>query len=639
MAELSSLDFHIIADELQFLSGGKIQKIYHEGKELHLSVYVRGKGTCTLVTGDGKFFVTSCSLKHRQRPTGFCMFLRKRLSGQWIDSLKQVGFERILVLETGDYKIYFELFRNGNTIVTDKNDKIISVMSVQMWKGRALKANEDYKLPPVSFDTLKLDEAEFCDTACKSSKKIISVLARDLSLGGNYAEDILAISKVDMDKSAKDLSVSEKKKVFKAVSSMLSRKKEPQIVVENEKYVDISSFFLMKYKDFDSRKFADLNLAVDEFYVSKMEIEDEKMVISKQDKQKGSLEHRLKMQEDSLKLINKKIDDCNKKAEAIYSNFKILEEIILQVNDAGASKGWDFVAKKVKSGQAGKVKSIDLKTKIMSVDVGMAVNVYFEKPLNFSSEMYYKKARKVKDKIPGVEKSVDMTQKNIYDMGDRAEVKPKVRVERRVAEKRWYDKFRHFVSSKGFLVLGGKDATSNEILVKKHMDKDDVVFHADVAGSSFVVIKSEGKKIDDKTLAEAAQFAAVYSKGWKMKVGTVDVYWVTPDQVSKEAPSGEFIQKGSFMVRGKKNWMKPELRLSFALVDDEILCGPELMVSVKTRKSVTVAPGYKKSKDLAKDIRTKLFSVSSVKEQDVLRTIPIDSIQKFIPSGTGEVLK
>ena len=85
--------------------------------------------------------------------------------------------------------------------------------------------------------------------------------------------------------------------------------------------------------------------------------------------------------------------------------------------------------------------------------------------------------------------------------------------------------------------------------------------------------------------------------------------------------------------------MKPELRLSFALVDDEILCAPELMVSVKTKKSVTVAPGYKKSKELAKDIRTKLFSVSSVKEQEVLRTISTDSIQKFIPSGTGEVLK
>merc|ERR1711874_506461 len=34
-------------------------------------------------------------------------------------------------------------------------------------------------------------------------------------------------------------------------------------------------------------------------------------------------------------------------------------------------------------------------------------------------------------------------------------------------------------------------------------------------------------------------------------------YWVYPDQVSKTAPTGEYLTVGSFMIRGKKNFMPP----------------------------------------------------------------------------------
>ena len=640
MTELSSLDFRVLVEELQFLAGGKIQKIYHEGKDLHISVFVKSIGTNMLVTGDGKFFTTPHSLKHKERPTGFCMFLRKRLSGQWIDSIKQIGFERILVIETVDYRIYFELFRNGNTIITDKDDKIVSVMSVQIWKDRVLKANETYKLPPVSYDTLKLDYDAFSSALGKSSKNIISFLARDLGFGGNYAEKILSQAKMDKDTSAKELSPMQTKKLFKAVSGMLGLKKEPQIILEDSKYADLSSFNLAKYSKSDKKKFSTLNEAADEFYVSKMEIEEEKEVVSKSDKKRGSFEHRLDVQIRSLETVKKIIEECNHKAEMIYSNFKLFEDMIRQVNDAGESKGWEFVLKQVKSGKVGKIKSIDLKVKIMVADVsGVSVNIYIDKPLNHSAEMYYKKAKRSKDKIPGIEKSIALTKDNLGKLESAPAPKAKLKIRRAAEKKEWFDKFRHFRSSSGFFVLAGKDATSNEVLVKKHTDKDDVIFHADIAGSPFVVVKSEGKAIDKSTLSEAAQFAAAYSKAWKMRAGTVDVFWVAPEQVSKQAPSGEYIQKGSFMVRGKKNWAKPELRLSFALVDGKVICAPLETIVLKTKKYVTIAPGYKKSKAFAKEIRTKLFSLSSKDEQEILKEISVDYIQKFIPSGSGEILK
>lgn len=43
---------------------------------------------------------------------------------------------------------------------------------------------------------------------------------------------------------------------------------------------------------------------------------------------------------------------------------------------------------------------------------------------------------------------------------------------------------------------------------------------------------------------------------WDAKVVT-SAYWVHSDQVSKTAPTGEYLSTGSFMIRGKKNFLPP----------------------------------------------------------------------------------
>lgn len=56
-----------------------------------------------------------------------------------------------------------------------------------------------------------------------------------------------------------------------------------------------------------------------------------------------------------------------------------------------------------------------------------------------------------------------------------------------------------------------------------------------------------------------------FSVAWEAKVVT-NAYWVTGDQVSKTAPTGEYLTTGSFMIRGKKNFLPPShliLGLSF----------------------------------------------------------------------------
>lgn len=134
----------------------------------------------------------------------------------------------------------------------------------------------------------------------------------------------------------------------------------------------------------------------------------------------------------------------------------------------------------------------------------------------------------------------------------------------------WFEKFHWFISSDGYLVLGGKDAQQNEILYRKYLGKGDVYVHADLHGAPSVVIRNNPKTPDapipPSTLSQAGTLAVAASSAWDSKAG-MGAYWVNADQVSKSAPTGEFLPTGSFMVRGKKNFLPPaQLLLGFGVI-------------------------------------------------------------------------
>ncbi|OTA54689.1 hypothetical protein K449DRAFT_389147 [Hypoxylon sp. EC38] len=124
----------------------------------------------------------------------------------------------------------------------------------------------------------------------------------------------------------------------------------------------------------------------------------------------------------------------------------------------------------------------------------------------------------------------------------------------------WFEKFMWFISSDGYLVLGGKDAQQNEMLYRRYLKKGDVYVHADLHGAPSVIIKNSPSTPDapipPSTLSQAGSMAVCASSAWDSKAG-MGAWWVNADQVSKSAPTGEFLGTGSFMIRGKKNFLPP----------------------------------------------------------------------------------
>jgi len=250
-----------------------------------------------------------------------------------------------------------------------------------------------------------------------------------------------------------------------------------------------------------------------------------------------------------------------------------------------------------------------------------------KKSIEENASDYFEKAKKIKKKIKGAEQAL---QENLKKLKDLEAKKEKFDDEESQAEKieernkEWYEKFRWFYSSDGFLVIGGRDATSNEIVVKKHTETNDLVLHTDMAGSPFFVIKSGNKKIPESTIKEAADAVCSFSKTWKLGLQSSDVFYVKPEQVTKKTKAGEYMGKGAFMIYGKTNYIENEINLAIGLTKDKIIMsGPLEAIKKNCEKYLVLKQGDEKVSSIAKKINYKLGKELSLDE--IIRALPAGS--------------
>ena len=252
------------------------------------------------------------------------------------------------------------------------------------------------------------------------------------------------------------------------------------------------------------------------------------------------------------------------------------------------------------------------------------------KTIDENAAVYFEKAKKIKRKIEGAEKALNDSIKKLRELEAKKEkiVLEKSKEEKfKERKKEWYEKFRWFISSEGFLVIGGRDATSNEIVIKKHTEPNDLVFHTDMAGSPFFVVKNEGKIIGDKTKEETADATVTFSRAWKLGLQTSSVFYVSPEQVSKKTKAGEYMGKGAFMVYGKANYISNKINLAIGITKNmQVMGGPIDAVRANCDKYAVLIQGDEKASAVAKKINYKLGG-----------NLGIDEIIRALPAGNFEV--
>ena len=157
----------------------------------------------------------------------------------------------------------------------------------------------------------------------------------------------------------------------------------------------------------------------------------------------------------------------------------------------------------------------------------------------------------------------------------------------------WFEKYAWFFTSDNYLFVLGKTADQNEEIVSKHLEKNDLYFHSAVAGSGSGVLKISSQKMPSPTsLEECGAFLIAHSKAWNSGVPD-KAYWVNPNQVSKTPETGEYVTKGSFIIRGKKNYLSmPKMIMGMTILykfNDDVGFGYHQIDSEYTIDKITNA--------------------------------------------------
>ncbi len=643
MKAMSNVDVYAICKELgEMLKDARVQKAYQPTKDTVLiRFHVPSKGRVDVVFQAGlRVHSTQYPPQNPKIPPNFPMLLRKYIKGGSVTGVSQHNFDRIMridIQKEHKFSLVIELFAKGNIILLDEDDQIILPLKRKLWQDRKITSKEEYKYPPErGINPLEIEKNELNELFQNSDRDIIRTLASN-GLGGLYAEEIALRSGVDKKKNAADVTEEEIDLIYCAMTEIFKPLKtydfHPQIISGEKE--DVLPLDLQMYSDYPKEKYKTYNEAADEFY-SSIVGED---IVQVHDEvwsgEVGKFEKRLKIQLETLDKFNKTIKDTKIKGEAIYSNYQNIQNIIDTIKHARKTHSWLEIIDIIKKAKKAKAEGVDIiesidKLGILTLNLDdIRVNIDTTVGIPENAEVYYNKGKKAKKKIRGVNIAIEKTQQEIKKAESKREIEmekvivPQKRVKK---ELKWYEKLRWFLTSDGLLVIGGRDATTNEMVVKKHMEPKDIYFHSDIHGAASVVLKAGEGEIPESSINQAAAFSACFSSAWSKGLGSADVYWVNPDQVSKTPQSGEFLTKGAFIIRGARNYIRGlPLTLSIGKVDYEgerIMAGPPESVSNYTENFSTVKPGYTKKEEIAMQIRNKIDPEKMFIIEDVVRVLP-----------------
>ena len=615
----STLDLIAILPELNDkLKGMRVSQVYDVDHKTYLFKLSKTANTSSneessksllLIESGIRIHLTEYEWPKSNSPSGFTMKLRKHLNNKRIEHITQLGIDRIIDIQFGSneasYHVIVELYDRGNILITDFNYTILNIL-----RPRKAGTDEDVKLVvrqkyPIEnakteneFEELNCERLKNIFERVKDGENLKKILNPHVFFGAHLIEhslievgfgDNLKIKKgqIDFEKIEKAMKIC--KNIIKDVSGcqkgFIIQKVENRIGESNEKvitFLEFHPFLFNQHKNSKDEKNSVLELpsfdkAVDIFYsnIEGQKIDSKALQMEKEAIKK--LENVKKDHQKRLDNLNKIQEEDKRKANLIEMNVDLVEKALLVIRSAIANQlSWKDIREMIDEAQlqddqiAKLIIGLKLDRNIFSMKLTDPFQEDSEDSANFAivdididlsayanARKYYDRkriaAKKEKKTMESSAKAFKSAERKTFQALKEVAVKTSII---KVRKTFWFEKFLWFISSENYLVIAGRDAQQNEMIVKRYMKPSDVYVHADLHGATTVVVKNYNptQLIPPKTLTEAGDMAICYSAAWDAKIIT-SAWWVHPNQVSKTAPTGEYLTVGSFMIRGKKNYL------------------------------------------------------------------------------------
>jgi len=693
---MTSVDLAALVGELRDYTGAVVDKAYRYGEDfvrLKMRDYERGRIELLVEVGDPKRAHVAAP-EHVPdapgRPPDFAKMLRNRISGANFAGVEQYGFDRILTFrferEDATTLLIAELFGDGNVAVTNEDREVIGCLDTVRLSSRTVAPGSQYGYPDERFSPLDCDYGAFAARMADSDTDLVRTLATQLNFGGLYAEELCTRAGVEKTTAIGEATEGDYEALFGALERLrepiLEGRTDPRLYETAEgAVVDATPLPLEEHEaeGYAATGFETFNGAIDAYF-HRLEAEAEESTPGDDEapdfeSEIEKYERIIEQQRGAIESYEAQADELQAKAESLYGHYDLIDEICSTVREARESDtAWEEIEETFAAGAergieaAEAVVGVDPAEGTVTVDLGDGgIDLDPTVGVERNADRLYTEAKRVRGKKEGAEAAIEDTREDLAavkkrreewdsdDTGDEEETEDRERDYTEMAsvpvryDEKWYERFRWFRTSDGFLVLGGRNADQNEELVKKYLDPADRFFHAQAHGGPVTILMAtepdepaRDVEIPDRSKREAAGFAVSYSSVWKAGTYEGDVYEVDADQVSKTPESGEYIEKGSFVIRGDRTYYR-DVAVGVAVgikcePDTRVIGGPPDAIEPAAETSVRLEPGRYAQNDIAKRLY-RTFRERFADTSFVRKVASADRIQEFCPPGGSRAVE
>ena len=555
--------------------------------------------------------------------------LRSDLLRLKLKKIEQIGAERIAYFTFEGFGKEFilvgEFFGDGNILLCNKEMKILALQHSIEVRHRKLSVGLEYVQPPNKgldiFNITKSDFDELKTTDLVSAKWF----GRTLGLPKKYVEGVFDIVNIDPKKIGNLLTNDEIKKIFettkKIVNDVVSGNHEAVIIRKEKSEILPLRLGKIEGEVISANSFIE---GLDTVFTENIVAKGKSIQSSGSDKKIKELQTQISEQQKAIETVKERSKNITNVANSL---FEMVSKGIFSIEDKSAQEILVIHNAKLTS-----EKGISL---IVVEDEKIKINT--KSPLQSIASVLFNEAKKQSGAIKSIEDIKSKTEKKLEKLQNKTELERDIMLVTEIRKKNWYERYRWFYTSNGYLVIGGRDAASNSAVVRKHLVKNDKIFHADIFGSPFFIIKN-AENAPDTSMNEVAHATVCFSRAWREGLYGVSAYWVNPEQVKKSAPSGEFLPKGSFTIEGQRNFINSgNLKLSVGIIPQDdghvLTCGPSETIKKNSICYAIIEPDGAEMVETAKKIRIEFSKI----HEEITKKINIDDFVRVMPSGKSQI--
>lgn len=561
--------------------------------------------------------------------------LRSDLLRARILEIRQVEGERIVQITFGGFDQQFvligEFFGDGNIILCNKDMKILSLFHSIDVRHRKLAVGLTYAPPPSGgLDVFKVTQNDINEVRSTATATVRWV-GRTLGLPSKYAEEIMRLSKIDGQRLGNTLTEEEVGTIYKTAKSLVEKVltgNHDPCIVRDDKGADVYPLPLGDLSQKNVSKVPGFMEGLDQLFSENLLDQGKTTKTDSVGQKITELEHKLEEQNKAISLVKQRSESISQVAKAILSSASlgvtsIEDKRILPVLQENGS---------LLVREAG--------IPVININ-GDKIKINAQSSIQAIASVLFNESKRQMRAIDTIETEKKKTEKNLDAFRKQATIAQDSIVFAIQKKKEWYERYRWFFTSDGLLAIGGRDASSNSSVIRKHLGKGDKVFHAEIVGSPFFVLKEGGEEIPS-SISEVAQATVCFSRAWREGLYGLNAYWVRPEQVKMAAPTGQFLAKGAFPIEGSRNFIQvSSLQLAVGVHrkgdNYTIMSGPVSAVKVQCLFYVVLEPSGLDMTELAKKIRLEFLKLAE--NQDVIKAFTMDDFIRALPAGDGHIVE